>query len=61
MRIAIELILYIMINIVPAKVDKFQAVFSVEHNKVTMDFSRQPDRHWKAKSERLFILQYFNT
>lgn len=51
MRIAVELIFYILINIVPPKVDQFQAEAILQkektQKKVLMNFTRQVNGHWK--------------
>lgn len=47
MRIAFEFMFYIMINLVPGKVDQFQATFDKEGQEVVMNFVRLPANHWK--------------
>ncbi|WP_299453818.1 hypothetical protein [uncultured Microscilla sp.] len=48
MRIAFELIFYIIINLVPGKVDHFQADFKKDDEKVMLEFTREPNNHWKV-------------
>jgi hypothetical protein len=48
MRIAFELVFYIMINLVPSKVDKFQANFQKDNQKVLLEFTRKPNNHWQV-------------
>ncbi len=54
MRIAVELIFYILINIVPPGVDQFQAEATLKRGntqkKVLMNFTRQVNGHWKTTS-----------
>ena len=47
MRIAFELMFYIMINLVPGKVDHFEATFDQDGFSFVMNFDRLPDNHWK--------------
>lgn len=48
MRIAFELVFYIMINLVPSKADKFQANFQQGKQKVLLEFTRKPNNHWQV-------------